>query len=300
MGEVVSFQGYKPSPRFDDIAWAWVSIEEAAESQGPWVHIDTVILDPADDDPADPQERSFTTSSGTGPDLWYRVLFLDGFGGTSEPTAPIQNGLEAHVAFATSDDLAIRLGIELTGDEIDRASVLLGRASGLIQDEANLTLALVTDTITMPGTTDERIKLPQRPVISVDSVTLGGGELVEGRDWYLDGSVIIRLPRFVVTADGFTSEFSLGAGFGWPTQTLEISYTHGYIDVPASVKAICVEMVVRVWINPGGVARETVGDTSTVYDRERISPAGLLLTAEERRIISRLFPRPIRSISIGT
>lgn len=207
-------------------------------------------------------------------------------------------------AFATADDLAARLGLTLTDAEQARATTLLDLATGLIQDEAKQTILLVTDDVlSIPGTTDEMIKLPQRPVISVASVTLDGVPLTEGSDWYRDGNVIARIPAITtVLTGGLIDEaftFPMGTGFGWPAQTLEITYTHGYAVVPESVKAICLEMVVRVWVNPGSVARETVGNTATVYDNMRFSPAGLLLTAAEQRVIRRMFGRSAKSITIG-
>lgn len=210
--------------------------------------------------------------------------------------------------FATADDLATRLGLTLSTDDETRATTLLGLASGVIQDEVQKTIALVEDdTITMPGTTDDRIRLPETPVVSVSSVTLDNTPLVEGADWYLDGNTVYRMLASTtimmaelvgINDDAFT--FPLGVGFGWPTQTLEIVYSHGYPDdaVPQTVKAICLEMVVRVWVNPGSVARETVGNLYTIYDNMRFSPAGLLLTDDERVALWRLFGRRAKTVTI--
>src|SRR5581483_3923985 len=83
--------------------------------------------------------------------------------------------IDTATRFADSDDLAARLGLVFTDDEHVRANTLLEIASGLIQDEAKQKIALVTDDVfTMPGTTEQLIKLPERPVVSVSSVTLDG------------------------------------------------------------------------------------------------------------------------------
>lgn len=208
--------------------------------------------------------------------------------------------------FATHDDLATRLGLALTPAQQTRADALIVSASGLIQDEAKQKIELVTDDeITMPGTTDDVIKLPQRPVVSIASVTLDGQDLAENVDWYLDEDALIRIPTRTALLNGeLISEafpFGLGAGFGWPTQTLVIVYTHGYDadSIPQTVKAICLEAVVRVWVNPGAVAREMNGDSSVVYDNMRFSPTGLLLTDDEKKMIRRFFGRTSKSISMG-
>lgn len=210
-------------------------------------------------------------------------------------------------AFADHDDFAARIGLDdMTSDENDRADALLATASDIIRDEVKRgVLDLVTDeTIQMRGTSDESIILPSTPVISVSSVILDGVPLSEGADWYLDGNMIVRLPVMrAVILDGLADEmstFPLGtAGFGWPEQLLEITYTHGYAEIPGKVKAVCLEMVVRVWTNPGSVARETVGDTATVYDNMRFSPTGMQLTDDERKSLKRLFGSPAKSVTVG-
>lgn len=95
MGVVVSFVDYRPAARFDDVPWTEAQIEEAASASGPWTVIDMISLTPADVDPSAPQLRSFTTDEGTGPDLWYRVTFVDAGSGTSQPTDPVHNSSAA-------------------------------------------------------------------------------------------------------------------------------------------------------------------------------------------------------------
>jgi hypothetical protein len=91
MGEIVSFQRYRPPIRYDGLPWTEVRIEEATAESGPWVLIDTLALSPLDTNPANPRYRSFTTENGTGTELWYRVIFADADGDVSEPTAATQH-----------------------------------------------------------------------------------------------------------------------------------------------------------------------------------------------------------------
>jgi hypothetical protein len=210
-------------------------------------------------------------------------------------------------SFATTDDFAARLGMDLTDDEVTRATTLLALASELIVDEVKQELSLVTDDqMELPGTTDDRIELPERPVVSVASVTLDGQALAEGGDWYLEGDTIFRVATPLEILDGNLIAdpyaYPFGVGFGSPEQTITITYTHGYAAdaIPGTVKAVCLEAVVRVWVNPGSVARETVGDTATVYDNMRFSPSGLLLTGAETKKLRRLFPRQLGSVQVGS
>lgn len=305
MSQVITFEDYQPTPRFDDIPWTQARIDEGDSSTGPWNTIDTITLDPVDTDPSHPAVRSFTTElASDAAALWYRIVFLDASADQAQPTDPIQNVAPAAglVTFATAADLATRLGISLTSDEQSRATALLALASGLIQDVVGQTIALVTDdTLSMPGTPEDRIELPQKPVVSVTSVSLDEVALTEGSDWYLDGSTIFRRAAFFSRDFGILDgPYLLGSAFGTPLQTLTIVYTHGYTaaEIPATVKSICLEAVVRCFVNPGAVARKTVGNTSTVYDNMRFSPSGLILTDDERRTLKRRFGARALSVPI--
>ncbi len=91
MAVVVTFTGYRPSIREDEIPWTGARIEEGVSDAGPWVLLETVTLAPVDADPSNPSFRSFTTELGTGPNLWYRIVFVDGTGDQDAPTEPVQN-----------------------------------------------------------------------------------------------------------------------------------------------------------------------------------------------------------------
>lgn len=204
--------------------------------------------------------------------------------------------------FASTDDLAARLGITLTMDEETRADILLTAASELVQDEAKQTIELVEDDeLTIRGTTEERILLPERPVVSVASVTLDGTPLTEGGSWFVDGNELVRAGITMFLTGVSDSLLGYGRGFGFEWQSLEIVYTHGYDPVPGLVKSICLEAVVRVWVNPGAVVEERFGNESTVYAPRSGTAqlSGLLLTDIERSALRRKFGRPAKSITIG-
>lgn len=204
--------------------------------------------------------------------------------------------------FATNADLATRLGLTLTSAEQTRADALLTLASALIQDETDQTIALVAnDSLTMRSTYAERIRLPQRPVVSVSSVTItpqGGTEMLIGDDtYYVEGDELVRA-SFPIRYQQFFADWTRG----WlgPLFTITVVYTHGYAAdaIPAAVKTACLEMVTRVWVNPGSVARETVGDTSTVYDNMRFSPSGLFMTDAEKAAVNRSVRRLAGTITL--
>lgn len=273
MGQVVTLENFRPPDRFDTVPWATARIEEAEAETGPYTVIDTQDIDPVDADPTAPALRSFTTSEGTDVDLWYRIVFLDDSGGVSNPSAAVQNTSATGTALATPAELAARLGITFLDDEADRALTLLALASGLVRKEVGQTISLVTDDVlTIRGNYSRRIVLPQRPVVDVSAVTVNAVAL-DDSSWYLDGSELVR-------GSAFTS-WGGWSYWGCPADTVEITYSHGYADVPDFVKATVLEAVARVWVNPAVTIRETNGSSEVAY-----APAnGLLLTGAERATV---------------
>lgn len=107
-GQVVTFEDYRPPPRYDHLPWTDVRIWESPDGLDPWTQIDVVTLTPLDADPSQPMLRAFTTEYGTALGYWYRVVFGDATGDVSQPTIPVQNtGVPAAVvnAYASVDEL---------------------------------------------------------------------------------------------------------------------------------------------------------------------------------------------------
>lgn len=279
---IVNLIDYVPEARYDDVPWTHARIEEAPAATGDWTAIDTFTLAPVDADPTLPASRSFTSTNATLPAGWYRVVWVDDDANESA-TPPVQNLLP----FATAEDFGNRLGLTLTPAEIARASWLLAKASGEIRDELGLAISLVTnDILNRSGTTDERIVLPERPVVSVSSIQLAG---VEISDWYLVGNTIVRRGITTVWSGIVDDGYSTYRGFGYESQPLRIVYTHGFPEIPDRVSAITCEMVARVWVNPGSLIQENIGPVQTTYAPYSAPPRGLQLTDSERFALRRLF-----------
>lgn len=183
--------------------------------------------------------------------------------------------------FATASELADRLGVSLSESEESRAKGLLELASSLIQQEAGQEIEQVEDDeLTRRGTESARILLPERPVKSVSKVVLDGEEIEEEDEWYVEGDELVR---------------EVG-GWGQPDEVLVITYTHGYEAVPDIAKVICLEAVVRAWINPGSVLSEEYGSERVAYSQG--TPRGLLLSEIERRDIRQAFRRGAGSVTL--
>lgn len=116
MGIVVSFQDFTPAARYDSVPWTDVLIYETDDPDtGTWTLIDTIALTP-DVDPSDPASRDFTTENGSAVNQWYRIIFVDGTGDQTEPSAPLQNIPSAVTAYASVDELARILHIRVPTD----------------------------------------------------------------------------------------------------------------------------------------------------------------------------------------
>ncbi len=108
---VVSFEDYRPVPRYDGDPWTEVRIEEGTASTGSWTLIDTLAISPPDADPENPAYRNFTTSNATAPDLWYKLTFADSLGNTSVATPAVQNSSTDRPVYGDIAELARLLNV---------------------------------------------------------------------------------------------------------------------------------------------------------------------------------------------
>lgn len=129
MSQIISFEDYTPSARFDAIPWSEVRIDESdtdtLSDETVWTQIDVVALSPLDGDPTSPATRNFTTDQASdAADLWYRVTFADANGNTSLTSAPVQNLEFPVVAYATVETLAAQLKVNAETRRVDLQRVL--------------------------------------------------------------------------------------------------------------------------------------------------------------------------------
>jgi hypothetical protein len=138
MTQVISFEDFVPSARYDSLPWTEARIEEAATLDGTYALIDTIALSPLDADPSNPAARDFTTQLGTADELWYRIIFADADGDESEPTSPIQN-IASSTPYATINELfrILKITNPTAAQTLAGERVLLA-ASGEIDSEIDL------------------------------------------------------------------------------------------------------------------------------------------------------------------
>jgi hypothetical protein len=142
MSQVITFENYVPTPRYDATPWTQAVIQEALTADAAnddWTTIETITLSPVDADPENPQSRDFTTENASDtPELWYRIIFSDADGDELLPTVPVQN-VTPTVAYASVTELARILKIRAVSDEQrDAMERVLLVASGEINAEIDL------------------------------------------------------------------------------------------------------------------------------------------------------------------
>lgn len=236
---VRSFNGFRPSPRFDDVPWNRVRIQESVLQAGPYVTLETLNLTPVDADPAHPAARSFTTALATLAVGWYKIIFLDA-SDNEDPADPVQfpgNGYPSPaelVAESTLDALtsmpyeqqevlylAAKLAVEeYTGQVFDFednvTKVIDGRGGRTIYLPKRLE-SLTTLEISGSGLDQTQVVLSEAHDALHVSATAGFGNYYEQALWRIQGEPAL--------------EFTYGVG------TVTITGDWGWADFPQAIRS---------------------------------------------------------------
>lgn len=144
-------------------------------------------------------------------------------------------------------------------DDDAAAAQALRIASSLIRGYTRQTLTRVEDDQeTHDGRGSTIVMLAELPVEAVTAVTLDGDALTAGDDF-------TAAPHGVLYREG-------GGTWGTGRQTIVVTYTHGYDQVPDDLKGVCLDVASRVLANPEGHEREQIGAYGVGYARQRLTP----------------------------
>lgn len=197
---------------------------------------------------------------------------------------------------ATQDDVEAILGRALTTDESNRIDALLDAASARFRAAAGgRQFTPATSTLTA-RVIDGRVSLPQRPVVSVDSVTTVAPDGTAGvaiGTWLFDGISTVHLGAWR------TLQINLPE-LDDSDDTVVVTYTHGDATVPDDVRWAVTSMVTRTLTQQSaaaGVVSETIGGYS--YRVGDAAAAGALgMNADEQAIAARYRRPGLRSVSV--
>ena len=182
---------------------------------------------------------------------------------------------------ATAEDVEVRLGRDLTVDETTQIEAILADVSAAIR-------AYIGQDITAGTSTDERIRargasvrLPQRPVTAVDSVKSVDGGSAISFTWYA-GDII---------------DLGCAQSTGW----VDVTYDHGFEEVPADLVALTCNIALRVFGTPaeqGGLQSESIGTYSySIGGAAAAGPIGLL--DDERSLLDDSYRRALGSARVA-
>jgi hypothetical protein len=150
----------------------------------------------------------------------------------------------------------------LERDDLDlyKATMLAECATAVVQAACGgQRIVEVTETLTIMGTTDSWLQIPQIPVTAVTSVELDGEALAAGTeptDYKVVGSRLWRTDGWQTYCD-------------YPS-TIDVACTHGH---PAGHQRLQLgrsaglSILKGVYGNPTGATRETIDDYSVAYER---------------------------------
>jgi hypothetical protein len=163
-----------------------------------------------------------------------------------------------------------------------QAALAIRRASARVRRWTRQTITVVQgETIVLPGG-DRVLRLPDRPLIVdannplavVELADLGGVQItcIENRDYIRTGDELTR---------GYPW-YAPGRLMGWPRRNLgvwaprvQITYSHGYQDVPDDIVDVVLDLATMNLTNPQGLRQETIDDYSRTFASETIGGAVL-------------------------
>lgn len=191
-------------------------------------------------------------------------------------------------ALATQADLEDALQRTL---DPGQAAMALRRASARVRRFCRQAFTLVeNDQVTLPGG-GRILRLPQRPVVVDDThpltviemfgITDQPYEALEHRDYTRVGSELTR-------GEPWWAPTRL---MGWPwlrpqgvwAQRVQITYSHGYTEVPDDVLDVVLDLAQMNLTNPQGLRSESIDDYSRTFAAETIG--GAQLTAEHKEAL---------------
>jgi hypothetical protein len=186
----------------------------------------------------------------------------------------------ALVPLASLAELELRLGMDLPV----RALALLHDASAKFRLEAGGQEITLSETTVRINAAAGTCRLPQVPVVAIESV----------KD--LDGNDVAYVWDGLETLD-FSTGVALLSDFAFEpirsrTFAVDVTYTHGYDPVPDDVVAAVCQIAGRAYGNPSteaGITQETTGSYS--YSRGSAAGSGPLGMLEDERAVAHRYRR---------
>jgi len=225
-----SFTAVTPPPRFDNVAWVSVQIEQGAASTGPWTQVASTAI-PVDATPSTPDPVDLTVTTATLEQGFFRFRFTDGVGNTSPWTRAVLS--PGGVAYITVGQMRTRYP-ELTVVKYADALVVeaIDLATEAFEQAADVAFSPRTSTLTLSSTDGSSLNVPVARVTGVTAASSTNGTIDVTRSRLIAGSYL--------------------TGY-WPTsENITVTVTHGYTVTPLRVIR-AVMLLARTWLVRGPV-----------------------------------------------
>lgn len=138
--------------------------------------------------------------------------------------------------------------------DIDTATATVVRtmATGIVTGYTNQLIETATYTHLLPISAACTIRIPQRPVTAVTSVTVDGTALTSGTEWDWDGY------SDTIALDGWSPDNE----DEWQATVV---YTAGYATVPDDITAVALDLAGQLYSRSPGVTAESIDDYRVQY-----------------------------------
>lgn len=179
------------------------------------------------------------------------------------------------MAFATADDFATLVNRTLSQAETDQVELLLDLATGAIKGWTHQQIELVEeDVVLLAGTWADDLELPERPVVAVSSVKVNG-VAIAGEGWAWNERQLLRQggERAFDSPPGLDWTAVVngpsGSGLSWagPAATIEVTYDHGFEEIPEDVRVACLSIAMRYQVIYASGADLSAGFSLTEDDK---------------------------------
>jgi hypothetical protein len=196
-------------------------------------------------------------------------------------------------ALAEIGDVEDRLGRDLAPTEVRQAQAALNDASAVVRNytRRSFTREQTTQRLRPVG---GRVSLPQRPVVSIETVVVIGdvGQRITLPAWTWDGGNELWI--YSDSGQIINLSESLADLFLYRTPIVEVTYTHGFTEIPGDIVAVVAGKAAAILSLPassgGGVVSAQAADTYS-YQLAGFARSGPLSFSDADRQILNTYRR---------
>lgn len=164
-----------------------------------------------------------------------------------------------------------------TGDDRAAVEARIASVSARVVGWTGQKILRRSHAVTLWAGGEDELPLTQRPLVSIDSITVDGVSLTAGTDYTLSGAVVRRA--------GWRNW-----GYYWSWAKIDVVYTAGYPYPPDDLSSLVADHVAARLDTPRGVRQYSIGSFSATISAEALEGTGW--SPEEEDVLSRYRNKP--------